>query len=99
MLQVINSLKLKNELPLHAKAWGDKAMISTVLRNLISNAIKYTEIGGTIILSVKRILKEQMFQLPIQELEFPKTALRIYSASMKVFLLRARKMKKAQVWG
>ncbi len=46
-------IELKNELPLHAKAWGDSAMINTVLRNLISNAIKYTEFGGTIILSVE----------------------------------------------
>lgn len=43
------SLKITRSFPVIA----DKAMISTVLRNLISNAIKFTNSGGTIIISAE----------------------------------------------
>ncbi|MFT4646762.1 MAG: PAS domain S-box-containing protein [bacterium] len=45
----INTTKL----PTSALVFADKAMISTVLRNLISNAIKFTQTGGEIIISTK----------------------------------------------
>jgi len=46
-------LEIKNEMPQHVPAYADHAMIGTVMRNLISNAIKFTEPGGKIIVSVK----------------------------------------------
>ena len=43
------SITFKNILPDKASVFADNAMISTVLRNLISNAIKFTMPGGNII--------------------------------------------------
>jgi PAS domain S-box-containing protein len=46
------SIGIKKALPRHAPVFADKAMINTVLRNLISNAIKFTKSGGEILISV-----------------------------------------------
>jgi two-component system sensor histidine kinase/response regulator len=46
------SIVIVNSLPSNANIYADKAMISTVFRNLISNAIKFTKPGGKIITSV-----------------------------------------------
>ena len=45
-------INIKKELPQEAFAFADYAMIHTVLRNLISNAIKFTKPDGEIILSI-----------------------------------------------
>jgi signal transduction histidine kinase len=42
------NLQLHNNIPAHASCIGDKNMIELVMRNLISNAIKFTENSGTI---------------------------------------------------
>ena len=50
-LQNVSDLKgvaLKNDLKDNLKFFGDAYMIETVIRNLISNAIKYTKEGGKI---------------------------------------------------
>ena len=39
--------------PPEANVFADKSMISTVFRNLISNAIKFTQTGGRITLRIK----------------------------------------------
>jgi two-component system, sensor histidine kinase and response regulator len=39
---------LKNELPLTLTAWADKSMLEVLLRNLISNSIKFCNPGDTI---------------------------------------------------
>lgn len=46
------SIVISSELPDSASVFADKAMISTVFRNLISNAIKYTNPGGRIVVSM-----------------------------------------------
>lgn len=43
---------IKSELPSNTPVFADKAMIKTVMRNLISNAIKFSKTGGKIIISV-----------------------------------------------
>jgi PAS domain S-box-containing protein len=48
------SITLRKELPSSLPVFADKNMIATVIRNLISNAIKYTGEGGEIILSAKK---------------------------------------------
>lgn len=35
--------------------FGDKQMVNTIMRNLISNAIKFTPLGGTVVVSVARL--------------------------------------------
>ena len=43
---------IKSELPIKTTVFADKAMINTVLRNLISNAIKFTKPDGVILVEV-----------------------------------------------
>jgi PAS domain S-box-containing protein len=45
------SITISKEIGRNLTAFIDKAMISTVLRNLISNAIKFTNMGGKILIS------------------------------------------------
>jgi len=47
------SITLTKDLPSQVVVFGDKEMICTVIRNLVSNAIKFTNPGGTINLSAK----------------------------------------------
>lgn len=46
------SISILKELPVPVVIFADKAMLETILRNLISNAVKFTGNGGTIIISV-----------------------------------------------
>ena len=52
------SIKIIKELPRNLLVFADKAMINTILRNLISNAIKFTHPGGQIIVSAEKKLDE-----------------------------------------
>ena len=47
------SIAIEKVLPLKVPVTADKAMISTVLRNLIMNAIKFTNSGGKIVVSLE----------------------------------------------
>jgi PAS domain S-box-containing protein len=47
-------ITIRKVLPQSAPLYADKNMISTVLRNLISNALKYTRQNGTVIISVEK---------------------------------------------
>jgi PAS domain S-box-containing protein len=52
------SIIIENILPTHAFVLADKEMISTILRNLISNALKFTQTGGRISISTVSKNKE-----------------------------------------
>jgi len=46
---------ITKKLPRHAPVFGDKHMIHTVMRNLVTNAIKFTREGGEICISLEEI--------------------------------------------
>ena len=52
------SILIKKELPRQVLVSADKSMISTIIRNLISNAIKFTNVGGSIIVSAEEKSEE-----------------------------------------
>jgi len=49
--------------------WGDKNMISTILRNLITNAIKYTPEGGKISITISKFeeLDKKYFKIKVKD--------------------------------
>lgn len=57
------SMTITTGIPPKIVVFADKAMLSTVLRNLISNAIKFSNIGGTIHISVEQRPKELVFSV------------------------------------
>ncbi|MBN2634645.1 MAG: PAS domain S-box protein [Prolixibacteraceae bacterium] len=48
------SVSIKNEVPGNFMVWADKNMLKTILRNLISNGIKFTNTGGEIIIGAQK---------------------------------------------
>ena len=56
-------IEMKMELFNKGMITADKYMLSTILRNLISNAIKYTYSGGLIQISAEEKEKEWLFQI------------------------------------
>ncbi len=56
-------IELNAEIPGDSKIFADKYMLSAILRNLISNAIKYTYSGGRIKLSAEKTDNEWIFKV------------------------------------
>lgn len=54
------SITISKELPVNITVFADREMISNVLRNLVSNAIKFTNPGGKIAISVKHSQDEMI---------------------------------------
>ena len=48
------SIKIRNTTPKDIYVYADSNMLSTIIRNLISNAIKFTESGGDIIINAEK---------------------------------------------
>lgn len=48
------SIKIQSRIHMDLQAFADDNMIKTILRNLISNSIKFTNRGGTIVLDAKK---------------------------------------------
>jgi len=55
---MLKSITITKQLPNNALVMADKAMLGTVLRNLISNAIKFTRPGGRIVVEAISQKKE-----------------------------------------
>lgn len=47
-IEVQKSIRINNHIPRHTYAYADKNMISTVIRNLLNNALKFTTAGSKI---------------------------------------------------
>jgi len=52
------SITIISEIPVNRSVFADKAMVNTILRNLISNAIKFTNPGGEIVVSTEQTQNE-----------------------------------------
>jgi len=48
-------IRLLNKKCCSEKIWADKNILQTVLRNLISNAIKFTDVGGEVVINSKEM--------------------------------------------
>ncbi len=57
------AINIFKELPDYVEVSGDKHMISTIVRNLISNAIKFTHNGGKIVISAEQKQNELMISV------------------------------------
>jgi signal transduction histidine kinase len=57
------SIAIKMVLPSRMPVFADKAMISAIFRNLISNAIKFTNSGGEVTISAMKQQKEIIFSV------------------------------------
>ncbi len=66
------SIKIKKVLPHSAQAYCDKSMISTVLRNLVSNAIKFSRPDSEITISMHHNSKELIIIVKDQGVGIPK---------------------------
>ncbi|SHE79256.1 Signal transduction histidine kinase [Mariniphaga anaerophila] len=58
-------IRLVNELTEELTIWADKAMLSSILRNLVSNAIKFTGEGGVISVSAQK--EERVIQFSVTD--------------------------------
>lgn len=70
------SITITKELPSKMNVYVDKTMISTVLRNLISNAIKFTCPGGKIIISAEENQSEVTIKICDTGVGIPKDTIR-----------------------
>lgn len=59
-------IEIKNNLTGHPKIYADKKMINSVLFNLISNAIKFTQRGGSVSIDVETA-GDEMIQISITD--------------------------------
>jgi len=69
------SILIKTDLAPTSQLYADKAMINTILRNLISNAIKFSFAGGTIFITVIKNEKELSVQVSDSGVGIPKESI------------------------
>lgn len=67
------SITITENLPPNAPVYADKNMMSTVLRNLISNAIKFTYKGGAIVVSTENKQGAQIIAVRDNGVGIPKS--------------------------
>ncbi|AKA36165.1 tetratricopeptide repeat-containing sensor histidine kinase [Flagellimonas lutaonensis] len=64
-LAVKKSIRLINELPENVYAWADKNQIDIVVRNLISNALKFTPENGLI--NIKAVERKNNWEITVRD--------------------------------
>jgi signal transduction histidine kinase len=52
-------IEIKNHIPVEHKMYADQPMFETIIRNLVSNAIKYTNAGGMVSIKAQPMVKNQ----------------------------------------
>jgi PAS domain S-box-containing protein len=58
-------ITISEDIPADLSLFADRLMLNTVLRNLVSNAVKYTNIGGTIRISA--VLREKELEMAVKD--------------------------------
>ncbi|MDO9510808.1 MAG: PAS domain-containing sensor histidine kinase [Bacteroidales bacterium] len=66
------SIAIKKMLPHNTSIFADKSLLSTVFRNLISNAIKFTNLNGEVIISAEKKQNEVIFSVTDTGIGIPK---------------------------
>lgn len=66
------SITIEENLPYFLSLYADKAMISSILRNFISNAIKFTMPGGKVVVTVEEKPREIIFSVKDTGVGIPK---------------------------
>lgn len=66
------SIQIENKIPLKTQVFADRKMVNTVLRNLLSNALKFTEIGGKVVISAVSSKNEVTFTIADNGVGIPK---------------------------
>jgi signal transduction histidine kinase len=69
------AITIKKMLPNNANVFADKAMIITIFRNLISNALKFTKPSGEIIVSAKKKQNELIFSVADTGIGIPQNSI------------------------
>lgn len=64
---LLKGITLTNTIPEETTAWADQNMIKTVIRNLVSNAIKYTSAGGSVTISATTDKAKQTVSVTVSD--------------------------------
>ncbi len=59
----LKQIELKNMVTKDIQAYADSGMVNTVIRNLVSNALKFTESGG--IVTIAAAVREQDIEMSV----------------------------------
>ena len=60
-------IKIQYDIPLDIAIFADMNMFKSIISNLVFNAIKFTDIGGTIFLSAKKTDKNNFIQISVKD--------------------------------
>ena len=63
---VKKKITLIDEIPHDLKVWAEENMLNSILRNLVSNALKFTPKGGIIVVSAK-LLPDKMVEISVRD--------------------------------
>jgi len=61
------SINLRNHIPKNIYIKADVNMISTIIRNLVSNAIKYTYVGGEVLIEARLAKDDKFVEIEIKD--------------------------------
>lgn len=59
------NITIRNTIPAEAHVWADETQVSSILRNLVSNALKYTPAGGSV--DVSAVKGDKAWQVKVAD--------------------------------